>query len=333
MMPFLPPPPPAYVLQVQAPGFMMVPRSGAGGSYGGGYQDVPTGMPEAPGGYHGQPWLEPPAADAPQVLPSPVAPAPAPVARKPSWILAIPVEAVSSKTVWGRESAWSRQWVAPVRRDGMRIVSIMGDADDRARLTEGMLSQPDDSSTAQAALALARKYGAPAVAVLRANGEGTAVWLWRGGSDPVETDSDAIGDSAKESALDMLVDLADPGHSNAPTASAATVQPAVAAAAKADSGPPTGGTGVDLETHPEFAQDGQYGFAIVLSSSDKLRSALLKHQVAALHGVHVLTADVDQDGAIITGSYEGGQAELVAALGAAGVKATTADQDPDASQQ
>jgi hypothetical protein len=312
----LPPSPPAYVMTVQSPGFMMVP--GAGGTSG---YAAPSQDDDAPV-YHGQPWLVPPAGSMDQSAPAPVQVPAQP--RKPGWVLVIPVDATGPRPSWGGDSAWAHQWVAPVRRDGMRFVSIMGDADDRMRMGSSMLTQPDDQATAAAALSLGRKYGTSAVAMVRAQEGGTSVYYWHSGNEPQESDSDVSPGSAKETALGLLVSLADPGKGGVP-------DPVPAPAADAKAAPASNAsvvseaTTVDIETHPEWAQDGQMGFAVVLATSDTLRSAMLKHRMAAMSGVHVLTSDVDSDGAVITGSYEGDRGGLASALEAVGIKVAAED--------
>jgi hypothetical protein len=242
-----------------------------------------------------------------------------PPPRKPAWILVLAAEAADGdrSAVWGRESAWSRAWVAPVRKSGMRIVSTLGDADDRDRLTPRMLATPDDGRTEQAALAVARKYGAPAVAlVLRRQDGGTRAWLWRAGGGQAETGDAPPGtDGGKSGALDLLASLAIPAASTAhePAAEAADVAAEVAAG-------PGATPEVDLEEHAEYARDGSFGFAVVLDSRNPSEAAAVRRAVTGIRGLAIRTVETDGDGLEVTGNFPGSRAGLEKALADAGLR-------------
>jgi hypothetical protein len=249
-------------------------------------------------------------------------PAAAPVVSRPAWVLVVPGEALDEgRSLWGRESAWSRSWAAPVRLDGMRLVSTMGDADDRKRLIPSMIANPDDAGTGDAIRWLGQKYGAPAVAmVLREPSGGIRATLWRtGGGTPATSVDDAPGNDPKAAALDMLGDLAKPepaedhGDGVAAEASHAPDEQSVSAHGSLDQ--------VDLEEHPEYSQEGLLGFAIVLASEDANRSARIRDAVSRLPGVTVRSADADADGAEVTGTFGGDRAALVAELASIGLSA------------
>jgi hypothetical protein len=258
-----------------------------------------------------------PLASAPPSLPEAAAPPSAApeTPKKPAWILVVPVEQVSGRPVWGRASAWSRAWIAPVRQSGMRLVTIMGDADDHQRLTDDMLADPDDPGTAEAALGLAHKYGAPAVSLIQYDGATTLQgWLWRPGSAPQTSTVDASPEAAKTSGASLVADLAEP---------AADGLGNVVNSPSADQTAPAVGLDVDLEDHPEYVQDTRYGFAIVMSTDDNDAAVQVRHSVAQIPGVAILSSDTDQDGLVIQAAYNGSKGQLMTAIAAAGITIDT----------
>ena len=182
-------------------------------------------------------------ATAPSALPGDPA-GPGPTGRRgnrPAWILVIPVEqSPDGKTLWGsKDSEWSRAWVVPTRQDGMRLVSTQGDADDRDKLPVQLLDNPDDPRTAQAARALARKYSAPAVAVVRRSSTGNvSEWFWRVDGGGTNGDARQGGDiaSARASGLQLLSDLATSGSRDLPDAPAGDDLPRVGRGMAYDNG-------------------------------------------------------------------------------------------------
>lgn len=234
----------------------------------------------------------------------------APVRRRPAWILAVPVEAgPRGGTVWLRDSPWSRAWIAPVRRQGMRIVAITGDAEERERLTPALLDDPDSPRAVQALLGIARKYGAPAVSLVRQDGAGgLRAWVWwRDGQ--VETgDASGSGPGAREAALALIASLA------APAAPAREDRPE---AEETPAGPPE----VDLEEHQEVAGGpGEFGFAVVLDTRKQAEISAVRRAVSAIPGTWVRDTRVDPEGLEITGVFQGGRAEFERALAAAGLR-------------
>ncbi len=254
-----------------------------------------------------------------------------------SWVLVIPVEIVHGTPQWGRQSAWCRQWVAPVRRPGTRFVSIMGDYDDHRKLTEAMLTAPDSAETAAAALSLGRKYGASSVALIQLDESGVLkAWLWRRGMDPEASDDDVAGSDAKTSALDMLASMVSPDEQDTsqpdPGLTPQGNQPyegmdssgidSVPATAQAD----TQSDEINIEDHPEYAEPGQYGFAIVMASTNTAAIAAVAAHVRALPGLRIVGSEVDDNGLEIDGSIAGDQNTVVAALARVGITVTSVTQ-------
>lgn len=235
-----------------------------------------------------------------------------PSTSSPSWILVVAAEIDKNGTAsWGGQSSWSRSWIAPARSGSLRMVPVLGDVDDRRILTDGMLANPDSSEVGHAALALGRRFGAPAVAELLSDGQdGVRIWLWRTGGEAITGNSG----STRQDTVDVLARLA--GHEG--TSHSGTQEPSP------DADLPvagiSGGSQVDVEQHPEFAAEGRFGFAVVLASQDAAEIASVRRAVAGLQGVEISSSLADEDGAIVSGSYAGDRQGLVEALSAAGVR-------------
>lgn len=233
-------------------------------------------------------------------------PSPAEQPSRPSWIMIVPFEDVAGgKALWGRASAWSKAWVAPVKRQGMRLVTVMGDADDRDRLTARMLGDPSSPATIEAALSVGRKYGAPAVALLRYQDSGTVTaWLARpGGSQVTRTFNGATVSEAREAAITALAGMQSEAHSN-PTADA------------------DGGTTIDLKPEGQ-SPPGTYGFSLVVEARDSAAIAKIRRAVIDMAGVTVKRVVTDDDGMEIVGYWPGDRASLERALTDAGAAPST----------
>ena len=150
----------------------------------------------------------------PSTSPRAQAPAvPAPVSR-PAWVLVVPVEAAGSHMTWGR-TAWARAWQVPVRRVGMRLISTVGDDEDKRILPASSL---DDMSTPplSAFSSLSRKYSAPAVALVRDEGTlGVSAWVFRNGhvrSGHADSENDPV--AHHEAGLRLVEAMTAPGASD-----------------------------------------------------------------------------------------------------------------------
>lgn len=135
---------------------------------------------------------------------------------KQNWIMVIPArrEADGSVLVWDRDDPWTKQWTVPkATPGGTRTVAINGDAEDRRIVSAAQIDNMSVSSLST----LAGKYGASAIAVVVADGEGAvAVAAWAHGNyatwdeAPAGTDMraealatlDALYSGAKPAAVD-----------------------------------------------------------------------------------------------------------------------------------
>ena len=126
----------------------------------------------------------------------------------------VPAEITTDgKASWGRQSAWSRAWIAPQRQSGMRLVATMGDADDHDRMPLPLLVDASSDRTGLAAAALGRKYGAPAVILVRLDDRdmSVSVWMWRSGAMVAEEGGTVVSvDEGRTAGLSALTRLVSP---------------------------------------------------------------------------------------------------------------------------
>jgi hypothetical protein len=124
---------------------------------------------------------------------------------KPAWILVVPVarQADGTLALFDRKNPWVREWIVPQpTASGIRTVAIVGDSEDKR-----LISAPEIDEMRSIALGKrARKYNAPAIAVVVSDTDGTsAVAAWMNGRTPTwDTPSDGQGKAALVTALDAI---------------------------------------------------------------------------------------------------------------------------------
>ena len=64
--------------------------------------------------------------------------------KKGRWGILIPYEVKNKHIIWGHQSLWSQQWEAPIRINGYRIITDMGDYIDKKNI-ENLLLHPDSN--------------------------------------------------------------------------------------------------------------------------------------------------------------------------------------------
>lgn len=64
--------------------------------------------------------------------------------NKGKWGILIPYEIKNKHIIWGHQSLWSQQWEAPIRINGYRILTDMGDYIDKKNI-ENLLLNPDQN--------------------------------------------------------------------------------------------------------------------------------------------------------------------------------------------
>lgn len=125
---------------------------------------------------------------------------------RPSWVLAIPARrnADGSLTIWDRADEWTRSWRVPQTVNGLRIVTLLGDTEDRRSITPDAI----DSMLVDQMRPVLSKYGAPALALAVNDGTSVAVagyvpgssaaWDWSGDASSIdEAHASAIGTIAE----------------------------------------------------------------------------------------------------------------------------------------
>lgn len=125
---------------------------------------------------------------------------------RPKWIIVVPVtrDASGTITAWNRSDPWIRKWVVPKRvGDGIRTVTVTGDADD----VRGVSGDQFDNMDSSALRRLTSKYGAPAIAVVVSGTDGNAaVAAWTPGHQ-ASWEVTRDGEDPKEGAMRILGDL------------------------------------------------------------------------------------------------------------------------------
>lgn len=92
---------------------------------------------------------------------------------RPDWVLAIPARrgADGRLTIWDRRDPWTSAWRVPTTVDGLRIVTLFGDTQDRRSITPEAI----DGMLVDQMRPVMDKYGAPALALIVDDGQGIAV--------------------------------------------------------------------------------------------------------------------------------------------------------------
>ncbi len=119
------------------------------------------------------------AALAPAPAPATEAAAPWPMSAqgrplpRPAWVLVIPARRKpgGGLAIWERDDAWTRAWRVPRLVRGVRMVSLLGDAEDRRAVTAAAI----DGMMVDSLAAVMRKYGAPALALAVTDGSSVAL--------------------------------------------------------------------------------------------------------------------------------------------------------------
>jgi len=145
--------------------------------------------------------------------PSPAAPWPIQAQGRalprPDWVLAIPArrQADGSLSIWDRADEWTSAWRVPAVADGLRVVTLLGDTEDRRTITSAAIDgmMVDDLSK------VLRKYGAPAMALVVTDGSSVAVAGyvpgWQASWESVPWTGDTA--STRELSLDAIAGLFD----------------------------------------------------------------------------------------------------------------------------
>ena len=227
------------------------------------------------------------------VPPAPVRPA---APSRPSWVLVVPVEEKRGHAVWDR-TPWTAAWLVPFRKDGLRMVATVGDSEDR----EGFTGR-DMQSNAAAMGRMARKYGAPAVAVLRAGDDGVIrVSLLRNGAVVTDTVADSGGSPETRR-----------------TATAELVSRMMGTTSTAVASENTGDISPMLSVTSREGQSGTLAVSILCDTSDEDEHAEARKIIKSLAGFTQTSSSLTDDGLVFKGNWNGTVHDMEEQLIAAG---------------
>ncbi len=94
-------------------------------------------------------------------------------AEGPRWVLVVPARETTGSGVllWNPSDPWEAAWQRLGNGGGITLAAVSGDAGDQATLPSALVQQVDAVALREPLAALARKYNAPAVALIRLHGE------------------------------------------------------------------------------------------------------------------------------------------------------------------
>ena len=221
-------------------------------------------------------------------------------AGRPSWVLVVPAENIGNRAGWATGD-WSRTWMVPLRSGGMRLVPTAGDSEDRETLSPAMLLDPSSATVGMSALA--RKYGAPAVALVRLETDGVMrAWVMRGGNISTGVaDAPADQEGRRRVGGELLVSLL----SRSPTIRDDEQSSVMAA---------------DEHISPMLSVTARRGgqMSVLCDTTDADEQAEARRIMRGLPGFQTLSNRVTEDGLVMTGTWAGNQEELEGALASAG---------------
>lgn len=95
---------------------------------------------------------------------------------RPAWVLVVPARRLNSGalSLWDRSDNWARLWRAPATIDGLRLVPLFGDDEDKRSIT----AEAVDGMIVDSLNIVMRKYGAPAIALAVTDGKSIALAGW-----------------------------------------------------------------------------------------------------------------------------------------------------------
>jgi hypothetical protein len=134
--------------------------------------------------------------------------------KRPAWVLVVPAKRQADGTllVWDRNDSWVRQWIVPEKTPkGLRTVAIVGDSEDKRLIAAGQIDNMQSASLHQ----IARKYNAPAIALVVSGGDEQVVAAWLPGYNAT-WDYTAGGFENRKASLETI-DALFSGHQNVAT--------------------------------------------------------------------------------------------------------------------
>lgn len=280
---------------------------------------MPIDMPPSTPGFHIEqynPPASPPVGNVfiPSVLQeSEKEPLPAKPVAKPSstvksrYAIVIPYEVINDKPVWGHQSAWSRAWEAPIRVNGMRLVTDMGDYNDH-KAVDAALKNPENNL--DAFTEIEDRLGASSVIILKLSDQKLDINIIEPNDESVSMSEDNTSNNYDELKTLVIGDISKTlGHySSAVTASSYTpvqdIQPLSADHPSEN---------IDLSM-TDSSVPGHILFSAIMDSSRMDVVRVMQSVIPSLAGVSVSKIDADNTGIEITGDFAGNRQDFVTLL-------------------
>ncbi len=265
--------------------------------------------------------LDPAAARASAAAPWPARAEGRSLPREP-WVLVVPARrtADGGLVIWERDDPWTKEWRVPRVVDGLRVVTLFGDAEDRRSVTPAAI----DGMLIASLGIVQRKYGAPAIALAVTDGAEVAVAGYVPGW-PASWKGVAAGDgeeAARDAAVHALAGMfkgggrpsvgdepREPGDEAKSPSPVATAAAAVAVIAQRD------------------APDGGAEYRVAVSGAD---AAGAVRRLGAIPGVSLVDDASPSDGGLrVRLRFAGGVDDLERALRSAGLAGPRGDAQGD----
>ncbi len=226
-------------------------------------------------------------------------------ASLPRWVLVVPVEGEGIRASWQQSSAWTRSWIAPTRQASMRLLGIAGDGDDKEKVGARTLGTNDEAEAAGGLGALARRHGAPAVAMVRLERTGVRVVAVRNGTARTEWVASASTLQATRDAAAQAIERLMAVQRQAPEASDPV---------------PAGQEISATVSIAYFSPVGGGGVAEILCDTDNpAEHADLRRAVRSIPGLEIRTSRLTSEGLLVTVVWDGDRGSLGAALRQSGL--------------
>lgn len=219
----------------------------------------------------------------------------------PRWVLILPIQGEGARASWEQSSPWTRSWIAPTRLSGMRLLGLAGDGDDKEKLGIRTLSAADEYEASSGLAALARRHGAPAVAMVRLEQTGVRVIAMRNGN-------------ARSEWIALGADLAATRQ-----AAAAAIERLLATQRQGpdiyNAVPPGQEISATVSVTYFSVVSGGTAVAEILCDTDNpAEHADLRRAVRAVPGLEVTSAKVTPEGMLVTVVWDSDRTSLAAAL-------------------
>lgn len=218
-----------------------------------------------------------------------------------SWVLVIPYSVDNAHVIWGHNSEWSRQWEAPVRINGLRLVTDMGDYNDHKDVDD-VMKNPEDN--ADKFVNIEDRLGANTLAIVKYDNGNVNLNVILPDDTEISEDIHNKSDDEKSLKQDVVNRIGYIVHQYNSQSPQPTPKPSL---------PSPISNGVDISDLPQQLP-GQYGFSIVMDSSRMDIIHKMQSVIPTLSGIKIATNDLDDTGIEMTGYYQGTKEMFVSNL-------------------